>query len=457
MPFGLTNAPATFQSLIDYAIRPFLDKFAVCYLDDILIFSKTLAEYRKYVRAVLDALYQYKLSVNKEKSEFHVTKTVFLGYEISPGRIRMEPSKVEAIKNWPTPTTVTEVRGFIGFINFYRMFIKGYGDIARPLHALTGKKAEFRWGKEQEDAFRRIKELMVVEPVLVLPDPSKPFEVEANSSDYTIGGQLGQRDENGKLHPMAFFSKKLSGTQLNYPIHDKELLAIVEAFKEWRPYLSGTAKPVKVYTDYKNLRYFTTTKELSGCQIRWAEFLSEFNFEIHYKKGNENARTDALSRRPDHLKEHEAIGATPPLLQAGTDRILKYDPQLVDNPLDILKECCAAFREERAAERFQSAPDPEREEEMPDGVEEKDSKLWYRGKAYIHGADIQREAIKEIHKSKLGGHKGIAKTIAQVRKHYDFPYMLARVKEVVKKCDICNRSKTGRHKPYGLLQPLPIA
>ena len=191
MPFGLTNAPATFQSLIDYAIRPFLDKFAVCYLDDILIFSKTLAEYRKYVRAVLDALYQYKLSVNKEKSEFHVTKTVFLGYEISPGRIRMEPSKVEAIKNWPTPTTVTEVRGFIGFINFYRMFIKGYGDIARPLHALTGKKAEFRWGKEQEDAFRRIKELVVVEPVLVLPDPSKPFEVEADSSDYAIGGQLG--------------------------------------------------------------------------------------------------------------------------------------------------------------------------------------------------------------------------------------------------------------------------
>ena len=344
IPFGLTNALVTFQSLIDYTIRPFLDKFAVYYLDDILIFSKTLAEHRKYIRAVLDALYQYKLSVNKEKSEFYITKTVFLGYKISPGQIRIEPSKVEAIKNWPTPTNVIEVRGFIRFINFYQIFIKGYSNIARPLYALIGKKAEFRQGKEQEDVFYRIKELIVAELVLVLLDLSKPFEVEANSLDYAIGGQLGQRDENGKLYPMAFFSKKLSSTQLNYPIYNKELLAIVEAFKEQRLYLNGIVEPVKVYTDYKNLRYFTTIKELNRRQICQVEFLLEFNFEIHYKKGNENARIDALSRRPDYLKEqYKAIGATSLLFRPTTDRTLQYDLQLVDDPLDILKECYAAF------------------------------------------------------------------------------------------------------------------
>ena len=191
IPFGLTNIFTMFQSLIDYTIRPFLDKFTVYYLDDILIFSKTLAEYRKYIRAVFNVLYQYKLSVNKEKSEFYITKIVFLGYKISPSQICIEPSKVEVIKNWPIPTNVIEVRGFIGFINFYRMFIKGYSDIARPLYALIGKKAEFQQGKEQEDTFCRIKELVVAELVLVLLDPSKPFEVEANSLDYTIGGQLG--------------------------------------------------------------------------------------------------------------------------------------------------------------------------------------------------------------------------------------------------------------------------
>ena len=193
------------------------------------------------------------------------------------------------------PTNVIEIRGFIGFINFYQIFIKGYSNIARPLYTLIGKKAEFQQGKEQEDAFYRIKELIVVELVLVLLDPSKPFEVEANSLDYTIREQLSQRDENGKLYPIAFFSKKLSGTQLNYPIYNKELLAIIEAFKEQRLYLSGIAKLIKVYTNYKNLQYFTTTKELSRYQIHQVEFLLEFNFEIYYKKGNENARANAFS------------------------------------------------------------------------------------------------------------------------------------------------------------------
>ena len=253
MPFRLTNAPITFQSLIDYTIRPFLDKFIIYYLDNILIFSKTLVEYRKYIRAVLDILYQYKLSVNKEKSEFYIIKMVFLGYKISPSQICIEPSKVEAIKNQPIPINVIEVRGFIGFINFYRIFIKGYSNIARPLYALTGKKAEFQQGKEQKDTFYRIKELIVVELVLVLPDLSKLFEVEANSLDYAIGGQLGQCNENRKLYPIVFFSKKLSSTQFNYPIYNKELFAIVEAFKEQRLYLSSMVEPIKVYTNYKNL------------------------------------------------------------------------------------------------------------------------------------------------------------------------------------------------------------
>ena len=210
IPFRLTNIPITFQLLIDYIIRPFLDKFVVYYFNNILIFSKTLVEYWKYIRVVLDVLYQYKLSVNKEKNEFYVIKTVFLKYEISPSQIRIEPSKVEAIKNQPIPINVIEVQGFIRFINFYQMFIKGYSNIARPLYTLIGKKAKFQQGIEQEDIFNRIKELIVAELVLVLLDLSKLFEVEANSLDYIIGRQLGQRDENRKLYPIAFFSKKLS-------------------------------------------------------------------------------------------------------------------------------------------------------------------------------------------------------------------------------------------------------
>ena len=136
-----------------------------------------------------------------------------------------------------------------------------------------------------------------------MADPTKPFEVETDASDYALGGQLSQADENGKMHPVAFFSKKLSGPQLNYQIHDKELMAIIEAFHEWKHYLSGTTYQIKVYTDHKNLASFTTKKELNKRQIRWMEFLSEFHFVIIYRKGNENGRADAFSRRPDHQQE----------------------------------------------------------------------------------------------------------------------------------------------------------
>ena len=456
MPFGLTNAPATFQKVVDHAIRPFLDKFAVCYLDDILIFSKTLEEHKKHVRQVLDALHAQKLSVNKDKSEFHVKKTVFLGFEISPGQIRMEPTKVEAIKTWPTPTNTTEVRGFIGFANFYRMFIKNFGDIARPLHDMTKKGIEFRWGNEQAQAFRQICDLIASEPVLLLPDPRKPYEVETDASDYAIGGQLGQRDDQGKLHPVAFFSKKLAGPQLNYPIHDKELLAVIEAFREWKHHLSGTTYEVQVYTDHKNLRYFTSTKELNQRQTRWYEFLSAFNFVIHYKKGSENARADALSRRPDHFGN--TTEASPPLFQEREDGSLRHMPQTV-------MDCDTVYTETRLDDDFAAwtwnPADSAATWEKGVFFKEADSNLKhlarYKGGLYVRPND-QKALIEKIHESRLGGHMGITKTAARIKQQgYDFPGLKKKVEEVLKACQTCARSKSGRHKPYGLLQPLPVA
>jgi hypothetical protein len=347
---------------------------------------------------------------------------VFLGYKVSPGEIRIERAKIKAIQDWPTPTSVTEVRGFTGFVNFYRMFVKKYGDIARPLTDLTKKDVDFQWGQVQEQAFQQVKDLIVSDPVLKLPDPQKEYEVEADASDYACGGQLGQRDENGKLHPVAFFSKKFTKEQLGYPIHDKELLAIVTAFEEWRPYLSGTSYEVKVWTDHKNLQYFTTTKKLNGRLTRWYEFLSEFWFRIRHIKGTENARADALSRRPDHFEKFD--NTSPPLFQLQEDGSLGHAPQQDT-------ECGAAFREQR--------PSSQHPQEITD-------------------LETQEGIIRGIHESKLGGHMGITKTAAQVKaRGYIFPALRKRVKEVVKKCDICNKIRAARHKPYGLLQPLPVA
>ncbi|PNH26348.1 hypothetical protein BJF96_g10337 [Verticillium dahliae] len=409
MPFGLTNAPATFQNMINDVLREFLDVFVVVYLDDILIFSKTMEEHKGHVHQVLTRLHQHELLVEPEKAKFHTQEVDFLGYTITPGEIRMEKSKVAAIREWPTPKNVKDVRAFLGFVNFYRRFLKGYSKTANPLTNLTVKEIEFAWNEPQEKAFRQIIDAVLSEPVLRMIDPEKPMEVETDASDFAIGGQLGQRDDQGRLHPVAFFSKKLHGPELNYQIHDKELMAIIEAFKEWRTYLSGARHEVKVYTDHKNLAHFTTNKDLNKRQIRWAEFLSEFNFTIIYRKGSENGRADILSRRSDHEQ------TTPP----NNNAILASDKE---------GNLIPYHRTLAVTTRIKPAKPPKSTTEL----------------------------IEQVHGAKAHGHQGVAKTFARLRKHHDFKGTRQDVTAVIRNCNLCKKSKAERHRPYGELKALPV-
>ncbi|KAH7471513.1 hypothetical protein FOMA001_g13026 [Fusarium oxysporum f. sp. matthiolae] len=300
MPFGLTNAPATFQRMINSVLRQYLDIFVVCYLDDILIFSDNEEEHREHVHKVLRKLQDAKLLVEPEKSHFHVTKVDFLGHTITPGEIRMEQKKISAVAEWKVPTNVKETQAFLGFANYYRRFIKRFSKIAIPLTELTKKGKPFKWNDKAQEAFEQLKKAILSEPVLAMFDPEKEIELETDASDFALGGQIGQRDSEGKLHPVAFYSCKLQGAELNYPIYDKEFLAIVNCFEEFRHYLMGSKHKVKVYTDHQNISYFATTHELNRRQLRYAEFLCEFDFVIIHRKGSENGRADAISRRPDY-------------------------------------------------------------------------------------------------------------------------------------------------------------
>jgi hypothetical protein len=309
MPFRLTNVPATFQTIINNILREHLDKFIIVYLDDILIYSETFEEYRKHVHTVLQALERANLLVEPKKCEFHKQTVRFLGYEISPGQVYIDPAKIQTIKEWTELKTVKEIRAFLSFANFYHKFITRYRGIATLLTDLTKKDKTFTWGTKEQIAFNTLKERLLKEPVLYTANPKVLYEVETDTSDYTLSGQLGQRDKKRKLHPVAFYSLKLKGPELNYAIYDKEFIAIIEAFKKWKHYLMGTKHKIKVYIDHKNFTIFTTTKELNKKQIRWYEFLSEFDFEIIYRKGSENGRVDALSRRED-LKPTESTPTT---------------------------------------------------------------------------------------------------------------------------------------------------
>jgi transposase InsO family protein len=300
MPFGLVNAPATFQTFINYVLGDLVDTICIVYLDDILIYSDNPADHTKHVHRVLERLKQHSLLVNLEKCEFDVERVGFLGFVVDPAGIHMEPSRVSAIREWPIPTCVKDVQVFLGFTGFYRRFVRNYSKVVAPLTDLlktTGlPRAEFIGGRELE-AISKLKVLFTRAPFLAHYDPNLQTRIESDASIFAIGAVLSQLKE-GRWHPVAFLSRKLKGPELRYDTPDSELMAIVEAFRAWRPYVAYTQYPVKVLTDHLNHRYLATKQKLSGRQARWMEELSVFDFTIEYQEGKKNP-ADGLSRRPD--------------------------------------------------------------------------------------------------------------------------------------------------------------
>ena len=213
----------------------------------------------------------------------------------------MDPEKVAAIVNWEKPVNVLDVRSFLGFANFYRRFIDQFSKVVKPIVDLTKKGVNFDWSPACQRAFEDLKQRFVTAPILAHFDPDLETVVEADSSDHAQGGVLSQYGKDGVLRPVAFFSRKLAPAEANYEIYDKELLAIVRCFEQWRPELEGSLFPIRVLTDHKSLQYFMTTKRLSHRQTRWAEYLSRFDFKIAYRPGRLGQKPDALTRRSQDL------------------------------------------------------------------------------------------------------------------------------------------------------------
>jgi RNase H-like domain found in reverse transcriptase/Reverse transcriptase (RNA-dependent DNA polymerase)/Retroviral aspartyl protease len=316
MPFGLANAPATFQSYINRALSDLLDTCCVVYLDDILIYSSSEEEHRNHVRMVLGRLRQFRLYAKLSKCAFGVDTVSFLGFVVSPDGVTMERDRVQTIQEWPEPTCAKDILSFIGFANFYRRFIEGYSRIAAPLTDLTkgiGKGQTTKHGRKKaykipfvladaaRRAFEELKAAFCKAPLLRHFNPEYPIQLETDASGEALSGIVSQKQPDDNLfHPIAFWSRKLTGAEINYEIHDSELLAIVESFRHWRQYLEGSRFPVTVWSDHANLRYFMTTKELNRRQARWAEKLAAFDFVIEHRPGSKNP-ADAPSRRPDYM------------------------------------------------------------------------------------------------------------------------------------------------------------
>jgi hypothetical protein len=214
--------------------------------------------------------------------------------------IKMNPKKLATIAEWPVPRSTHDVQVFLGFCNFYRRFVDHYVSIALPLHRLTRKDISFHWTEVEHSSFESLKQAFTSYPVLRHYDPSKPATLSTDASDFAISGILQQPDDAGLLHPVAFYSRKISPAEINYEVHDKELLAIVDSFWDMRAWLMGTAQPVTVVCDHKNLEYFMSSHVLNRRQARWSTFLLEFDFQLDWAPSSRNP-ADAPSRRPNFI------------------------------------------------------------------------------------------------------------------------------------------------------------
>ncbi|KAI2659925.1 Transposon Tf2-9 polyprotein [Labeo rohita] len=421
MPFGLSNSPGVFQALVNDVLRDMVDQFIYVYLDDILIFSSSLQEHVQHVRRVLQRLLENGLFVKAEKCDFHAQSVPFLGYIVSAEGMRMDPEKIKAVVDWPSPDSRKALQRFLGFANFYRRFIRNYSQLAAPLTALTSPRMAFRWSDAAEAAFANLKRRFVSAPILVTPDPSRQFVVEVDASEVGVGAVLSQRSpSDDKMHPCAFFSHRLSSAESNYDIGNRELLAVKLALEEWRHWLEGSGVPFMVWTDHKNLEYIRTAKRLNSRQARWALFFGRFDFTLSYRPGSKNVKPDSLSRifdRSDRPSTPESI----------------FSETLIVSTLSWEVESKV-----RTALHGVTPPAgcPPNRLFVPES--------------------LRSEVIQWGHCSNVACHPGVSRTLHLVKQRFWWPLMARDVRSFVLACSVCAIGKTSNRPPDGLLQPLPI-
>ena len=294
LPFGLKNAPASFQRLMNNVLKGMTN--VEVYIDDIIVYNDTWKEHMESVRALFNRLSEAKLTVNLAKSQLGKAKVKFLGHIIGQGVVEPAKAKVEAVINFPKPTTKKEVMRFLGIAGYYRKFCKNFSDVIAPLTSLLNKKAKFVWSDECNSSFEFVKSMLANEPILMAPDFSKPFKLAVDASDIGIGSVLIQEDDQSIDHPICYFSKKLNKHQLNYSTIEKECLALVLSLQHFEVYLSITVKPTVVYTDHNPLVFLHRMRNQNRRLQRWSLILQEFNIEIRHIKGKDNFIADALSR-----------------------------------------------------------------------------------------------------------------------------------------------------------------
>ncbi|KAK8942884.1 hypothetical protein KSP39_PZI008966 [Platanthera zijinensis] len=454
MPFGLTNAPAVFMDLMNRVFKEYLDKFVIVFIDDILIYSKGKEEHAEHLKIVLQTLKNQALYAKFSKCDFWLNEISFLGHVVTEQGLSVDPIKVEAIMNWPRPTTVTEIRSFLGLAGYYRKFVKNFSAVALPLTKLTRKNVPFIWTEDCQAAFDRLKESVTTAPVLVMPCGSEGFQIYSDASLKGLGCVLMQ---NGKA--IAYASRQLKEAERNYPTHDLELAAVVFALKIWRHYLYGAR--CDIFTDHKSLKYIFSQKELNMRQRRWLELIKDYDVDIRYHPGKANVVADALSRKnvasmivsiteqKELLRDMQKLELVTCITNSQIQSILfqlTADQSLKERIRKAMKQDPIFMK---IVEKQKSG--------QTTAFTEEDGLLFLNGRLCIPDVDtIRSEILYESHNTAYSIHPGRTKMYQDLKQDFWWPGMKTDVIRYIAKCHTCQLVKAEHQKPGGYLQSLPI-
>ncbi|CAH9084949.1 unnamed protein product [Cuscuta europaea] len=363
-----------------------------------------------------------------KKCAFGRPQVEYLGHIISQEGVAMDPAKVSAVMDWPSPNSVREVRGFLGLTGYYRRFVKEYGLIARPLTNLLKKEAlaQFYWSLEAEGAFRQLKKALTEAPVLAMPQFDRRFVVECDASRTGIGAVLMQEQR-----PVAYFSKSLADRTLSRSAYEREMMGLALAVQHWRPYLIG--RKFVVRTDHRSLKHLLTQRIATSSQQIWVAKLLGYDFEIEYKTWVSNTAADALSRKGE-IMDLAAVSMPEWLGLADIEEEQKKN--------NFLREIIQTLATDPA-----SVP----------GYEVIGRRLFYKGRlALASDSKWIPRLLEEFHDTPTGGHAGAHRTYRRLAMNVFWKRMFRQVHAYVVQCLVCQKPKYEAMSPAGLLQPLPI-
>ena len=443
LPFGLTNAPPAFVRMLN-RVFPFgeFKGYLAVYIDDLLIFSRTQREHLLHVKSVLETLRKHKLFVKGSKCVFGAQEVEFLGHIVGANGIKTDPAKVEAIVKLPAPRDVPSLRSFLGMVNYFRAFVKGFAGHAAVLSSLLVKGFKFEWTELHQAAFEALK-LALVSAAAVHPfDPKLPVVVQTDASGYAVGAVLLQ--EVGESHrPVAFYSKKLDKHEVNYSTQKKEGLAVVLALKRWEHYLRGRVFDLE--TDHKSLLELKRSKDPTHQMARWFTLIAEYPYNPIYRPGPENVTADCLSRLVPDVPTLSVIESGPRVEPDFLQKIrVGY---AADQYLGVVHRALIAKEKPEAKYVKRVAL-----------FNESDGLLLFGGSrvAIPRDGDIQLSVMKEAHDTPAGGHLGVEATYQALARRFFWPKMSSSVRRYVKGCEACQKSKPTPHAAHGLLEPLPV-